>query len=229
MAAVIDIINQALKDTGVIGDGQTANDEQVTGAFDTLNQMLAQWQVDNLHVYAQKEVVLALTGAQQYTVGTGGAVNIIRPVKIDAAFWRKGGIDYPVEVMNAFEDYEQLTFKALGSIPRAVYYLPTYPMGALYVYPQANEGELHLVMRADLPTYVTAADNLALPPEYAAAVRYSLGELLCVENQTPLRPDLAAFAKRARAILRRNNTRIPQLNMPTAVMRNRYFNINGGH
>lgn len=229
MAAVIDIINQALKDIGVIGDGQTANDEQVTGAFDTLNQMLGQWQVDNLHIYAQKEVVLTLTGAQQYTVGTGGAINIIRPVKIDACFWRKGGIDYPMEVMNAFEDYEQLTFKALGSIPRAVYYLPSYPMGALYVYPQANQGELHLVMRTDLPTYATAADSFALPPEYASAVRYSLGELLAAENSTPLRPDLAGLAKKGRAVLRRANTRIPQLNMPSAVMRNRYFNINGGY
>ena len=229
MAAVIDIINQALKDIGVIGDGQTANDEQVTGAFDTLNQMLAQWQVDNLHVYAQKEVVLTLTGAQQYTVGTGGAVNIIRPIKIDAAFWRKGGIDSPVEVMNAFEDYEQITYKALGSIPRAVYYLPSYPMAALFVYPQAGEGELHLVMRTDLPSYATAADSLALPPEYTSAVRYSLAELLAAENQTPLRPDLVALARKGRHILRRNNTRIPQLGMPTAVMRNRYFNINGGY
>lgn len=229
MAAVIDIINQALKDLGVIGDGQTANDEQVTGAFDTLNQMLAQWQADNLSVYAQKEVVLQATGAQSYSVGPGGAVSIARPVAIDSCFWRKGGIDYPVAVLNALDDFESITFKALGSIPRGVHYLPSFPMGALLVYPQPSDGEFHLFMRCDLPTYITAADSLALPPEYAAAVRYSLGELLSVENQTPLRPDLAGMAKRARHVLRRNNVRIPQLGMPASIIRNKHFNINGGY
>lgn len=229
MAAVIDIINQALKDTGVIGDGQTANPEQVTGAFDTLNQMLAQWQADSLHVYAQKEVVLTATGAQSYSVGVGGAVNIARPVALDGCFWRKGGIDYPVAVMNALSDFEEITFKSLGTIPRGVHYLPSFPMGALLVYPQPSEGEFHLFMRCDLPTYISQSDNLALPPEYASAVRYSLGELLSAENQTPLRPDVQGFAKRARAVLRRNNTRIAQLSMPATIMRNRYFNINGGY
>lgn len=229
MAAVIDIINQALKDIGIIGDGQTANDEQVTGAFETLKQMLSQWQVDNLHIYAQKEVTLVPTGAQSYTVGPGGVVNITRPVKIDMAFWRKGGIDYQIEVMNDFTDYEQITFKALGTIPRAVFYLPSFPMGTLFVYPQPADGEIHLVMRTDLPSYATAADDFALPPEYASAVRYSLAELLAAENQTPLRADIVALARKGRHVLRRNNTRIPQLNMPTAVMRNRYFNINGGY
>lgn len=229
MAAVIDIINQALRDTGVLGDGQTANPEQVTGAFDTLNQMLAQWQADNLIVYAQKEVILPATGAQSYSVGPGGAVNIARPVAIDACFWRKGGIDYPVAVLNALDDFESITFKSLGTIPRGVHYLPSFPMGALLVYPQPADGEFHLFMRCDLPTYISAADNLALPPEYAAAVRYSLGELLSVENQTPLRPDLAGIAKRARAVLRRNNVRIPQLGMPASIIRNKYFNINGGY
>lgn len=45
MSTVGDIINQALKDVGVIGAGEAASGDDVADALDTLNQMIAQWQV----------------------------------------------------------------------------------------------------------------------------------------------------------------------------------------
>lgn len=218
MAAVIDIINQALKDLGVIGDGQTANDEQITGAFVTLNQLLGQWQAESLQVYAQTVSSFTPTGAASYTVGAGGAVNIARPVRIDAAVFRSGGVDYPLEVMLSRADYERIGSKAESGLPCALFYEASYPLGTLYLYPQPTGGEVRLTVRTQLPAYLTAADNLAVPPEYELALRYSLAELLSAENQTPLRPDVAQLAKRARFILKRNNVRIPLLDMPAAVV-----------
>lgn len=40
-----DIINQALKDVGVIGPGESASGDDVADALDVLNQMISQWQV----------------------------------------------------------------------------------------------------------------------------------------------------------------------------------------
>ncbi|GEM_PF-2840806 len=45
MSTAGDIINQALKDVGVIGPGEAASGDDVVDALDTLNQMIAQWQV----------------------------------------------------------------------------------------------------------------------------------------------------------------------------------------
>jgi len=45
MSTVGDIINQALKDVGVIGPGESASGDDVADALDVLNQMIAQWQV----------------------------------------------------------------------------------------------------------------------------------------------------------------------------------------
>lgn len=45
MSTAGDIINQALKDVGVIGPGEAASGDDVVDALDVLNQMIAQWQV----------------------------------------------------------------------------------------------------------------------------------------------------------------------------------------
>lgn len=43
MSTAGDIINQALKDVGVIGPGEAASGDDVVDALDTLNQIFADW------------------------------------------------------------------------------------------------------------------------------------------------------------------------------------------
>lgn len=220
MTIVADLLNLCLKDIGIVGEGQTASADSMADAFDTLKQMLGMWQADKLYVYASKEIAATLTGAASYTVGTGGVVNVPRPVKIDAAFWRSGGVDYPVEVLDSFVDYEAIAVKGQGGeIPSAICYVPSYPLGTLYVYPSTSAGALHMVARVDLPSYVDSFDDLALPPEYALAIRYSLDELLSISFQAPLRPDIPPMAAKARKIMKRNNVSIPLAQMPGALSR----------
>lgn len=45
MTTAGDIINQALKDVGVIGSGEAASGEDVVDALDALNQIIGQWLV----------------------------------------------------------------------------------------------------------------------------------------------------------------------------------------
>lgn len=215
MTTVAELISLSLRDVGVLGEGQTASADVMADSLTTLGQMLGMWQADKLYVYAQKEVVATLTGATSYTVGAGGNINTARPVSLDAAFWRSNGEDYPVEVMQSYEDYARIGNKTLtGSSPCAVCYVPAYPLGTLYVYPTGAAGALHLVMRTDLPALTNLTDAVSIPPEYHAALRYSLSEYLSTTFQTPLRPDIAALASRARKLIKRNNVSIPQSRMP---------------
>ncbi len=215
----------SLKDVGIIGEGQTASATTIDDAFQCFTQMLALWQAQKLHVYAQKEVVATLTGAASYTIGTGGNIASARPVKIDAAFWRSNGHDYPVEVFQSYEDYARIGNKTLtGSSPCAMCYVPSYPLGTVYVYPNGSTGALHLIMRTDLPTFTDISETVVIPPEYITALRYSLAEYLSTTFQTPLRPDIPALATRARKIIKRNNVSIPLAQMPSALGRH-VFNI----
>lgn len=223
MTTVAEILSMSLRDVGVIGEGQTASATTIDDAFQSLVQMLGLWQADKLYVYAQKEVSVTLTGATSYTIGVGGTINVARPVKIDAAFWRSNGQDTPVEVIQSLQDYELIGSKSLaGSAPCAICYVPSYPLGTVYAYPANSTGTLHLVMRTDLPVFTDISDTVIIPPEYVGALRYSLCEYLSTVFQTPLRPDIPALAGRARKIIKRNNVSVPLAQMPGALTRHMY-------
>lgn len=218
MAAVIELINLALKDSGVIGEGQVAGPEVMTDCFKTFQQMIAEWQVQKAFVYCQKEIILPATSAVSYTIGPGGDLNVPRPNTIHFAFWRLNEIDFPLDVLNSYDEYESILSKIEGTVPFCIYYQPTFPLGTLYSYPQATQGEYHLVVNEQFPAYASIADNLTLPPEYDAAVRYSLAELFVPMFQTPARQDIAVMAQRARRIMKRNNTVVPLLTLPSVVL-----------
>lgn len=85
-----DIIRLVLKDTGVIGVGQTASAEDTNDCFDTLNMMLAQWNSKRWLIYHLIDVSLVSTGAVYYTVGPGGDFDTPRPDRLeDGCFFRQ--------------------------------------------------------------------------------------------------------------------------------------------
>lgn len=228
MAKVTDIINLALRDAGVIGAGQVASAEDTQDALTTLNQMIAMWRTERLAVYCLKDVSVTVTGAQSYTIGTGGAFNVTRPVEVVGAFWRSLGLDYPIRVLNAFEDYQSIGTKTLpsGGPPDYLYYRPNYPLGEVLVWPQPASGEIHLTVMADFPVYVGVSDDVALPPEYEGAIRFNLAVILAAMFGSQLRADIAQLAKTTKRAIKRINASIPIADMPAAVLPYGRYNIN---
>lgn len=211
MPTAADIINLALKDIEVIGEAETASAETLADALTTMNQMLALWSVSGVNVYTQVETSFTPTGALSYTVGPSGNFNISRPSVIDHVYWRSGDIDYPIHILDTFEEYQDITSKTLIGQPIVAFYLPAITQGVLYVYPQPNTGSLKITTRVKLPVYAAAADTLAIPPEFELAVRSSLAELLSINMGKKLRPDIAALATKTRKIMKRNNLKIKPL------------------
>lgn len=228
MTTVVGIINLALKDAGVLGVGETASADDLSDSFETLKQMVGQWQIDGLMIYAQSEVSFSPNGAQSYTIGSGGTINTARPSEIISAFWREGTTDHDLDVLTSFEDYQRISTKSDTGSPDLVCYDPDYALGTLYVWPKASTGTIHLTVHSPLPTYATTSESLAVPAEYELAMRYSLAELLAASYQLPLRPDIAGWARRARKIIKRNNLHIPSLQMPAGVPVAIRYDINSG-
>lgn len=229
MTTASDIINQALKDAGIIASGETADASTFNDAADLLNQMIGQWQVDKVCVPGQHQQSVAINGSQTYTVGPGATVDVPLPVTVDSAFYRLGSIDYPVTVLDSFEDYESITLKTItGTLPDVVFYQRSYPTGSLYVWPQPNSGTLNLVLRDVLPTYSDTTADISVPAEYALAMRFSLAELLIVTFSMPQRPDIERQAAKARKKLKRNNLSVPMMGQPQELLNNGRFSIYSG-
>jgi len=228
MATTGSIINLALKQAGILGVGQTASAEDSNDAFTLMNMMLAQWQRDRWLVWHLVTTSVVSTGAQSYTVGSGGNYNISpRPDQIESAFLRQINVsspnqpDYPLEQLYAKEDYDMIRLKSLSSFPTAFFYDSAFPTGTIYFWPipLANIYSMHITYKAILSQFTSLSQTVVLPAEYEAALLYNLAVRLRIHYQLPERPDLMKQAKNALNLIRNANTQVPRLRMPADVVR----------
>lgn len=226
MTTVTEVITQALKDSTVVGEGDAASAETMTDAFAVFNQMMAQWQESGMNIYAQVTSSFTPTGAVSYTVGTGGDISITRPEKIDNIYWRFNNMDIPIQILSTYEEYLEIVNKTVTGTPSLGFYLPSYPLGTLYLYPQPSSGSIFITRSETLPTFTSITDTIVLPAKYILPIRFSLAELFSVTFQTVISPAVSTMANRYRVNLRKSNTRVPTLQMPAFTLGR--FNINTG-
>jgi hypothetical protein len=211
MTTVATLIDLTLKDIGVLAASEAASGQDLDDAVATLNQMLAVWQTQNVLVYAQQVTNFSPDGSVSYTVGSGSTINMARPEKIDQAYWRLNGIDQPLEIIPTFEQYQAVVQKTLAGEPQAVFYLPSYSTGTLYVYPQASTGAIYLVSQVRLPTITSG--EISIPPEYVLPMRANLAVLLCpMYGKEPSKVTVMT-ALNGLAHLKRNNLRLKPLSV----------------
>lgn len=222
-----DIIARALRDSGVTGQGQAASAEDVNDAFLKLNGMLAQWQRKRWLVFHLVDAVKVSTGAPSYTIGAGGDFNMLRPDRLEAAFFRQivpsqpNQVDYPLEILEAREDYNRISLKTLTPFGRYIFYDAAYPLGSAYVWPilAANTYELHLTLKADLGQFTSVGQTINLPPEYYEALSWNLAARLRPAYQLSPDPSVTALATDSLNTIRGANAQIPRARMPGDLVR----------
>jgi hypothetical protein len=216
-----DLFALALKNTGVIGIGQTALAEDINDTFNLCNMMLAQWQRKRWLIWHLVDTTKVSTGAQRYTIGLGGDFNIVRPDKLEGAFIRQVSIsplapDYPLHIISARQDYNRIALKSLTAFPQYVFYDSAFPLGTVFVWPipQASLYEIHLTTKEQLSQFATLQQTINLPAEYFAAIFYNLCVRLRPAYQMQPDPTLIALAKDSLNVIRNANAQIPRLKMP---------------
>ena len=229
-----DICNQALKDAGILGVGQTALAEDTNDAFVLLKQMIAQWQRQRWLVYQLVTMSLTMTGAQSYTIGPNGNFNVAaRPARIESAFVRQtvqsqpNQVDYPLKPILAREQYNLISLKSLSTFPEWLFYDTAYPLGVLYPWPvpNANIYALHITIQVLLQRFASLSDAIVLPDEYEAAMRFNLAQTLRPLYQLPRDDQLDDLAKNALNVVRGANTQIAPLQVPSELIRPGQYNI----
>src|ERR1035441_8925710 len=83
------LLTNMLVDAGVVGIDESIEPEILNRAFRQANWLLAQWARKRWLVYRIQDYSVISTGAQNYSVGLGGAININpRPDRLEYAFVR---------------------------------------------------------------------------------------------------------------------------------------------
>jgi hypothetical protein len=233
MTTPLDIITASLKKAGILGIGQSAIPEDVNDAYDDLNDMLSQWQRKRWLIWHLVDLAFTSTGAQSYSVGPGGNFNVLtRPDRLEAAFFRQtiqsqpNQIDYPLEIIEARETYNDIALKNLTSFASYIFYDSAFPMGYIYPWPVPNSSiyEIHITIKEQLNQFTSLGQVISLPLEYFAAMKWNLALRMRVNYQLPPNPYLIGLAKDSLNTIRNANTQIPRLRMPTDLIRPGVYN-----
>ncbi len=228
------IIQDALEIAGVIGDGETPSAEDINKNFVRMNDMLAQWQRERFLIWHLVDVPLVSTGAVSYSVGPGGAFNITRPDRLENGNFVRllntappNQVDYPLTLIESWEDWSRVTMKQMGTFPGAVFYDSGSPLGTAYVWPvpQASLYEIHLLVKATLAQFATPTSQFTFPPEYAMAIKYRLARLMRAAYRLPADPEINAIGRDALNTIRKANVQVATLTMPAPLQSGTAYNI----
>lgn len=232
LPTVSDLILSALKIANVIGEGQPASAETINDSFFSLNRMLAQWSKQRWLVYVLNTYSITSTNKIFYTVGPGGDFDIpIRPNRIESAYFRQSigedpySVDYPLTIIEAREDYNNIRTKMLNSFPEYAFYESDWPLGNLYLWPIPTvQYSVFISVMQPLGGYANLAVSSNLPPEYEDAIVSNLACRLCILFSLPIPRDLSQWAKVTLSVLRRANAQVPTVRQPKELLRRGIYN-----
>ena len=229
-----DMINLALRSAGLLGVGQTALPQDISDTFAMLNGMIAQWNRRRWLVWHLLDVAHVMDGSQSYSVGIGGDFDVPRPDRLEAAFFRQlvspgNNIDYPLDILQSREDYNQIALKSLKSWATYIFYDSAYPLGYVYPWPIPQGGgmyELHLSIKDTLTQFRDLTTPIGLPPEYFQAMWTNLTIALgALYPGAVITDDLRSMAQVSLETIRMANAQIGRLRMPQGMVRPPLFNI----
>ena len=244
-----DLLTAALRDSGALGIGMIPLAEDLLDASARGMWLLQQWERKRWLIYHLRTYTVGSTGQSvdgagnpvPYTIGPTGAevpppqISVgaagfaTRPNRIESAFFRQyvsapnGPVDYPLRLLPALEDYNNIRMKGLTNFSLVCYYDAAWPYGNLFVWPwpQANIYAIGITVREQLPQAFSLAGNplaveMNLPFEYYRALVKNIAMEVRPKYGIANTPGdlLAAQARDALDTLRRGNTQIPLLSVP---------------
>jgi hypothetical protein len=217
MATALDMILRARRLLNAHGVGETLDTELANDGLEALNAMLDSWSIDGLMIYAIQSNTFTLTGAQTYTIGTGGTFNMARPDRIEGAYTSVNGTDYPLTIINN-DQWNDIAVKNLTSTyTEYIKYEPFTPLGALSVYPKAL-GAITLNTYQPLQAFETLTEVLVLPRGYERTIAYCLAVEIAPETGRPVSRELMMTAMSSKAALQRINADDCELNIDPVLL-----------
>lgn len=179
-----------------------------TRALRAFQNMLSSWSAEGLLVpYYDTENFTLTIGKAVYTIGSGGDLNTVRPVRMAKAFIRISDYDYNVAVDMTKSEYSDIASKGADGRPRRLYYDPQYPLGNIKFDYEADEAyDFHLISEKPLLDVAAITDTLSLPLEMNEALVYNLAIRLASQKKIKLEPHVFALAKSSKMTLERINS-----------------------
>jgi len=224
MAEVRDIVTAALRELGVKAAGEVVTADEADSGLEELNRLVDQWAGERLLIYRVTRTTWTISATQNYTVGAGGTVNVVRPVYLDHVNLIDTSTDPDQETpLTPLTDdgWAAITQKAATSTqPTNWYYNPTFPLGTLSLWPIPSSATLQGALYAPQQTseFASLDEVISLPPGYRRMLVKNLARDLAPSYGRPVHPELKEEAIESKATVKRNNYRPSDLSFDAAVL-----------
>lgn len=180
MPTARDVINQAMKDCGTLGVGQTLLAEDTNDGLIRLQNMVATWQQKRWLQPSLFDIAMVGNDLKSNQIGNGQYWNTPRPDKIRAAYFLQANssqVSFPLWPINSYEEYAKISLKQLNSFPTRFFYDQAYPYGNVFIWPIPSASyEIHLIIPSQLGFSTTIDDGVII----AAGTGYTNGDFLAV-------------------------------------------------
>ncbi len=178
------IIAAAMKDTGKLQDGQIPNGEQFADYSMRLNDVINTLQTQGLRLWTQTDQSVTLvSGTRDYTMKSGGSVNITRPTRVLQGYYLDSSNNRrPIYPLSWDEWLRLSTTTTEGAISQ---YLVQKQVAQLTVSfwltpdDTAATGTAHLLIQQQITNFTGLYDTIDFPPEWMLTLRWNLAADIC--------------------------------------------------
>lgn len=181
--SIYGIINDAMRDAGLLGEGEEPNSEALAVNFRRLNDIINLWQTQGLKLFYLQEVTVPLVASQSiYTLGPTGNVVMAKPSRV-----LEGWI-----LQTASNTRRPLTclswdeWVSLGQVVGNNGAINSYfvdkqaTMLKVNVWPPPNTAEvsntLRLLTQVQATNQINLEDSMMFPQEWRIALRWGLAD-----------------------------------------------------
>jgi hypothetical protein len=221
---VMQLATAVLRRINVVQSGEDPTPEDAEDFLERFNDFIdSVCALERLLIYQIGRTTFTITSAKgtptnPYTVGTGGDVDMVRPIFIDRVSYLNNAISPPLElpIQPLTEDgYQSIPQKTLTStLPYAWWYNATLTSGlygSLHLYMIPTQSNLQGVVYAAsaVTRFGSLSDTIALPPGYNRFLRDGMALECWPEwrESVPVDPMLMSSAEKSKRNLKAANVR----------------------
>lgn len=217
MTTALSYIESAMGKLGMLNAGDVVSAEDAALGILRLNTLLDAMENEGMFGYATVNTSVTLPAATtSRTIGAGMQINMTRPVKLlIGGYTRVGDIDYPLQIINE-QQYNDIALKSTsgGIAPSAAFFDGGNPTGVVYFWPPTNA---QVTVTLITPTAKTAAADtttaFVYPPGYDRYIEHALAMEMAPDFDVTPSPHLRGSAASAKRLIKRTNSRTPQLDL----------------
>jgi len=225
MATGTTIITAAFNKVGVYSPSAA----QSASALLSLNTFISVMGAEELGYAVTGETLAIVANDPEYTIGSGGDLNSVRPIRIDKLFLRNSdNYDFEQEIISV-TDYNEIFYKRVVARPEKVYFLPEYPLAKIIFesYPDTTY-TAYIDSWKPLTVFATAGVTMTLPSEFEEMLIYNLAVRLGEDWDRVVRNSVMDRAEETKEIITSTyaKARPPAKAKVDPFLKRSYYNIN---